>query len=475
MSDPPIAPQVGGWAADTVRNEAVPADVIAGVPGRVLDIAGIAVRATQLPTSVAARDHMVAQSGSGKASTVGLTGPLAAPAAAFINGVLAHSLDYDDTHLPSILHPSATVVPATLAAAEAAGATGSRTLSAITVGIEITVRLGMAGHDEMADNNAFFEQGLHATSICGAIGAAASAAAVAGADGTVVADAMGVAASLASGIIEANRTGGTVKRLHCGWAAHAAVTAADLAARGFTGPPTVFEGRFGLLGALLGEAARPAALLDGLGDRWETPGVFYKPYPANHFTHTGIDAAIRLRQKGLRADEVAAAELGVAAPTVRTIGEPLDAKQSPATGYQAQFSGPYTVAAALTGGSGLGLGLADFADERVADPGLRALAKRVSVAPNDGCSEIYPDQFPAVLEVQTFAGESLSETVLTNRGGPGNPLSEAELNRKFQDNVAGLLTDAAVEQAATRIATMATAGDVGAVLAPLRVDLSWGA
>ena len=141
---------------------------------------------------------------------------MTAAQAAFANGVLAHSLDYDDTHLPSVLHPSASVVPAALAAAEHAGASGEQVVRAVAVGLEVAVRLGMAGYDEQLGNSVFFEHGQHATSITGAMGSAVAASLLYGADEKGVVDALGLTASMASGVIEANRTGGTVKRLHCG-------------------------------------------------------------------------------------------------------------------------------------------------------------------------------------------------------------------------------------------------------------------
>src|SRR5690606_37677155 len=151
------------------------------------------------------------------------------------------------------------------------------------------------------------------------------------------------------------------------------------------GPPTVFEGRFGLYEAFLSGQADLDQITNGLGDDWSIPGIFFKPYPANHFTHAGIDAARRLRAKGLRPADVAEARLGVAPAPLRTIGEPLAVKQAPETGYQAQFSGPYTVAAALFGGGGLGLGLRDFTDELARDPERRALMARIEVVPDERC------------------------------------------------------------------------------------------
>ena len=458
--------------AATTSIDNLPAAQARSVPQRVVDILGIAVRATTLPTSEAATGYAVEQAGSPKATAIGAGRRLPAASAAFVNGVLAHSLDYDDTHLPSILHPSASVVPAALATAQAHGCTGSDVVPAVAVGLEVAVRLGMAGYDRSNGENIWFDRGQHATSICGTIGSAAASAKLMGLDDSGIGDAMAVAASMASGIIEANRTGGTVKRLHCGWAAQAGVTAAELTARGLSGPPTVFEGRFGLLQAFLGDRSRPEEVIDGLSDDpatndWSVADIFYKPYPANHYTHCGIDAAIELRNRGLTAGDVESAHLGVATATVRTIGEPLDIKQAPETGYQAQFSGPYTVAAALLGGGGLGLGLGDFDDSLVEEPERRALMSRITVGPNARCDEIYPNQFPAFLTVRTHDGSELAAEVLANRGGPQRPLSDDELAAKFSDNTEGLLGDDHRDAVLAASRSMETEADLEALMSPL--------
>src|SRR5690606_32532445 len=126
----------------------------------------------------------------------------------------------------------------------------------------------MAGYDREAGNSTFFEHGQHATSICGALGSAVAAGMLLGHTEKQLVDVLGVSASMSSGIIEANRTGGTVKRMHCGWAAHSGVTAAQLVALGFTGPPTVLEGRFGFFQAWLHGIFDAAEITNGLGTQW---------------------------------------------------------------------------------------------------------------------------------------------------------------------------------------------------------------
>ena len=270
---------------------------------------------------------------------------------------------------------------------------------------------------------------------------------------------------MGSGLLEANRTGGTVKRVHCGWAAHAGVVAADLARHGLTGPPTVVEGRFGFLRAFCGDRADPDAVVAGLGERWELPGIFFKPYPCNHFTHAGIDAALALRGRVDPAD-VVEIELGVPSPVLRTIAEPAAEKARPRSGYHAAFSGPYTVAAALLGGGGLGVGHADFTDAAAADPARLAMAAKVRCVADARADEIFPHQFPAVLRIRTASGEQFEERVDANRGGPANPLSSEELATKFRLNAEH--AGGAVPDVAERALGLAGGGGVDALMAGVR-------
>ncbi|MEV6639154.1 MmgE/PrpD family protein [Amycolatopsis sp. NPDC051371] len=435
-----IVQQLAAFAT-SVRAKGLPPELRDDAARRVLDVLGNSLAATSERPAAAVGALVQEWGGTGRATAIGTGDRLPEPSAALLNGTLAHSLDFDDTHLPSVLHPSASVVPAALAVAESRGATGAQLLDAIGVGVEITVRLGMAGYDEELGNSVFFERGLHATAICGALGAAAAAAMLSDVDSEGIADAIGIAASMGSGLLEANRTGGTVKRIHCGWAAHAAVTAAGMARHGITGPPTVLEGRFGLLQAFCGDQSDVDAIVDGLGERWELPGIFFKPYPCNHFTHAGIDAARRLRSRGIDPAEIAEIELGAPTAVLRTIAEPREDKTHPKSGYHAAFSGPYTVAAGLLGGGGLGVFHDDFTDSAAADPARLALAAKVHCVPDARCDEIFPHQFPAVLRVRLTDGRQLEERVDVNRGGPGNPLSADELATKFRLNAARVLPD----------------------------------
>ncbi len=400
---------------------------------RVLDVIGNSLAAKDQAATEVVRNVVLAWEGPADSFAIG-AGKLPAAAAALLNGTLAHAMDFDDTHLPSVLHPSASVVPAALAVGAKLKSNPTDVMDAIAFGIEVTCRLGMAGYDKKLGNSVFFERGLHATSICGTLGAATAAAMLYKLSAAQITSAIGIASSMGAGLLEANRTGGTVKRMHCGWAAHGGVVAAELAKAGLTGPPTVIEGRFGFMQAYCGDQVNLAELTDDLGTSWVLPGLFFKPYPCNHFTHTGIDAARRMKANGITPDRIERLELGVPTPVLRTIAEPREAKIKPESGYHAAFSGPYTVAAAFYRDHGLGLFHEDFEDEAAHDPEILALAAKVNVSANASCDEIFPHQFPAVLTAYLKDGSSITERVLVNRGGPQDPLSDAELALKFESN-----------------------------------------
>ncbi|MFJ3666867.1 MmgE/PrpD family protein [Streptomyces sp. NPDC090106] len=470
-TEPAIAARLAAFAAGC--RDGLPEAVAADAAHRVLDFLGNCLAALGPDTGEngPAAPHQAAlrtarhAGGRAESTVIGSGDRLPADRAALVNGTLAHALDFDDTHLPSVLHPTAAVLPAALAVAEARDADGPALLAALAAGGEVCVRLGMASYDPGLRNSSFFERGLHATSICGTVGAAVAAAVLMDLPAARVADAIGIACSMGAGVIEANRTGGSVKRVHCGWAAHCGVTAAQLAAEGVTGPPTVVEGRFGFLTAFLGEHWHAGPLTDGLDAphdvrSWQYPRTVYKPYPSNHFTHPGIDCALALRARGLDPRDIAAVELGVAEAPRRTIGEPREEKVRPRTPYHAKFSGPYTVAAALLteGEPELGLHLGDFTPAAFGDPARRALAERVTVVRDAVCDDEFPHAFSAVLRILTKDGARWEHRVAGSRGGPGAPLGREAREGKFRRAVEPVLGGAGVGVLAAEVDGLGGAG-----------------
>jgi 2-methylcitrate dehydratase PrpD len=437
MGDTPLA-ALSAFAR-AVMEEGLPDSVATAMGQRLVDTVGVGVAAVQNENSKPVGRVVSSYLKGTEATVFGSREKVSVMGAAFVNGSLTHALDFDDTHLPSILHPSAVVVPAALAVGELSDATGERLLRAAAVGNEITCRLGLASYDPASRNSIPFSNGLHATSICGTLGAAAASSLILDLREDQVAHAIAIAASFAAGILEANRTGGTVKGIHCGWAAKAGIMAAALASEGLTGPPTALEGRFGFFRAFSEGRWDEPALTEGLGDRWEVAQICTKPFPANHFTHPGIEAARRLRMRGVQPADVVDIELGVAEPTLRTIAEPRTLKARPITGYQAKFSGPMTVALALLDGGGLGLAEVDFSRTRIRTPEAERLARLVRCYRDDEATAAFPYELLGILRLTLKGGEVIEERVSTTRGGSHNPLSHSEMSAKFRMNCHSVL------------------------------------
>ncbi|MCC2033186.1 MmgE/PrpD family protein [Microbacterium allomyrinae] len=355
------------------------------------------------------------------------SGALPARDAAFLNGTLCHALDFDDTHPTSVVHVSAVIVPAALAAAQAAGATGADLLAALVAGNEVSTRVGAAGSGE------FHARGLHPTGVCGVFGATAAAARAGRLDSRRTADALGIAGSMAAGLLEFLADGSQTKQLHAGWAAQSGLAAARLAARGATGPRTVFEGDRGFFAAYLNGFDVDLEALEGLGDRWATSEIAYKPYPACHYTHAPVDALAHLMDaEGLRVDDV---ERIVGLTDVVGVGlvcEPASAKVLPRTPYDAKFSLPWALAYRLVHGR---LDVTSFTPDALADPRVRELTPRIGYELRQYAPT--PDAFGGGARVYTRDGRVLEHELRYQRGGAENPLSEAAILEKYRTN-AGL-------------------------------------
>jgi 2-methylcitrate dehydratase PrpD len=370
------------------RIDWLPTERIAIARQHLLDTVGCCLAAKALDSSRALRAWLVSEDGAGQATAIGVGRQLPAPQAAFVNGLLARSLEYDDMAMPD-LHPSGVIAPVVLAVGEWQYATGPEVLTAIALGLELCLRIGRAGYDAATRESRFLQRGQDASAICGAVAGAAVAPRLLRLDAGKIADAIGIAVSLASGSLEANRSGGTIKRFQSGWAAKSAIQAACLAKAGIDGPAQAFEGRYGFYRCFLDGAFDPAVLAEELGKRWEVRSLRFKPYPSNYYTHAGIDAALALSRRGLKPEQVQSAELAVATPMLRTMGDPLARKQAPRSAYEAKFSGPYTVASAMIGGTGLGLGIDDFTELLVREPRRVALMRRITVITDARCDAVF--------------------------------------------------------------------------------------
>jgi 2-methylcitrate dehydratase PrpD len=445
--------------ASGLRLEAIPEAAAERAKALTLDLLGSAVRArveAESTPSVMAALARLGLDGEGGCTVMGDGRGYAPPVAALLNGVLGHSLDFDDTHAESSLHPSAPVVPAALAAGELAGADGATVLAAIVAGYEVCCRLGLA-----LDPAAHYARGFHPTATAGTFGAAAAAGRVLGLDADRMASAFGVAGSQAAGSLQFLQNGAWNKRWQVGQAAMNGLIAASLAAEGFRGSAAAIEGRHGLLAGYT-DAPRPERAVQGLGRDWETLRIAVKPYPSCRYSHAALDGLLELRRRhGLTGGDVRALEVGLHRSGVVLVGEPEAAKRRPRNVVDGQFSMAFCAAVALDQG---GFGWDDY--RRLGDSAIDALCDKITVVRDEAVEAASPHPFGARVSLRTAKGD-FELSVRDPSGEPGSFPDRAALEAKFLALAEPVLGEGA-RRLADRVLALERFGQVGEALAPRR-------
>jgi 2-methylcitrate dehydratase PrpD len=400
--------------------ETVPARVTDHAKWCLLDSLGCGLFGSRQPWAKIMAEEMLAEGSRGQSSVFGRSQTIAAPAAALCNGTATHGFELDDLLDEAIVHPGAIVVPAALAVAEAIDAPGSRLMLGIIAGYEAINRVGLAIGVEPA------RRGHHMTALAGPVGAAVGAGVVMNLDPAELMTAVGLACSTASGTksFAAGTGGGMMKRMHAGRAAEAGARMAQLAARGFTAPPTALDGRFGLLEVLSGSTARPGQLSSDLGKSWAVENVYVKVYSCCAWIQATVQQLVALRgPQPLEPRQIEKVRLGLCSYAVRNNGS-----VAPPDTMGAQYSLPYCAALALTADP---TDPAMFAEEAINDPARRELARRIELAADDEMEAAYPKHYGARVELQLASGERRESAVLDPHGMPGDPCTETERLEKF--------------------------------------------
>ncbi len=438
-------PTVAETLASTIAGlqaEHLPAALRATADNLVLDVFGLCLAARGTDYVRAALD---ASDGDGVCTVFGHARTCDGAGAALVNGIAAHGEDFDDTFEGGPVHAGAVIVPAVLAAAERFALDGEAALLGIAVGVETICRLSLVAP------RLVHKAGFHPTSVFGTVAAAAAVGAALRLDATQLVDALGIAGSMASGIIEYLADGSWTKRLHPGWAAQAGLRAALLARQGFRGPRTVFEGTHGLFNGFAHTSNGNYAKLTGtFGRVWVAETLAFKPFACGTMTHPYIDCAIRLAARGIAAEAIDSIVCEVADGTVHRLWEPLALKQAPPNPYAGKFSGPFCVAVGFVTGDA---GLAAFTDATVADPRIRALAAKVRFVVDP--ANPYPDNYTGHLRATLRDGSVIEERQPHLRGGAREKLSAAAIEAKFRANAAfGGLTAARADAVRALAATL---------------------
>lgn len=403
--------------------DAIPADVRERARLLLLDTAGIAVRARFDAESTPATIRAVERLGGagGNCAVFGDAADYSPAAAALINGALAHSLDFDDTHAAGSIHSSAPIVPAALVAAEMAGKSGADVIAGIVAGYEVQIRLSLA-----LSPKDHYKRGYHPTATCGAFGAAAAAGRVLGLTAEQMLDAFGIALSQTSGTIHFVESGAWTKRYQVGHAAMNGVIAATLAQEGYFGARTPIEGTHGFLNSYAPSPDMDKAIA-GLGETWETLGLAVKPYPSCRYSHAAMQGLAELcRENSLTPDDIENVEIGLPQTGFNIIGDNLERKQHPTSVVDGQFSMPFCAAVILRQGT---MGWDDY-DRHLNDNETLALCRKVTVVVDPQPEASFPRFMSGVARIRA-GGKSYERFVEIPKGEPENFQTVAELREKF--------------------------------------------
>ena len=412
--------------ATSLRYEDIPTNVLDRARIHILDGLGNGLASNSFPFAKPSLNAVAELSATADGSTIIGNSLRAAPRdAAMMNGILIHGLDIDDTHLQAIVHPTAAVLPAVMAVAEDKDLSGKEFLTAFCIGMEASIRLGAAVQ------GGFHHTGFHATGVLAHFSSALATGRLLGATKGDQVNALGIAASTASGIQVFLEEGAWTKRLHPGWAAAGGITAAILARHGFFGPTRALEGRFGLFETHLHNHANNVELnfvTEGLGTKWMMADTALKPYPVCHFIHGAADAALLLHDE-LHNAAIEKIEILLPADTLKIVAEPIEQKRNARNEYEAKFSAPFVVASTLLKGR---FGLPDLTDEAIADPSVQALAQLCQCRADP--QSLFPEFFSGGVNVKLIDGRVLSRHVPINSGAGDRKMSLAETTEKFLSN-----------------------------------------
>lgn len=415
---PPGTPEVTRKLAEWVvslKGAQIPAEVRREGLRTFVNWVGCAVGGARHETVDTALRAVTPFSGERIASVLGRPERLDPLKAALLNGITSHVLDYDDTHLKTIIHPAGPVASALLALAESRPMSGEDFLTALIIGVEVECRIGNAVYPH------HYDRGWHITGTTGVFGAAAAAGHAIGLSVQQVQWAFGLAASQSSGLRE--MFGTMTKSFHPGRAAESGLLAALLAEAGFDSSERALEAPRGFA-CVMSDKQDWVEILGGLGSRWEAGLNSYKPFACGIVIHPAIDGCKQIRREiGEKVNTIASVHL-----TTHPLVLELTGKRTPRTGLEGKFSVFHSAACALLRGDGAPTA---FTDEVVNLPEIVALRDRIDATPDPGCHEA-----SVTIDITFQDGTTLRKFVERAVGSREMPLTDAQLDAKFIDQSA---------------------------------------
>ena len=448
---------------EQLKYEDLSPEVIKRTKLLILDTVGIIIRARHDAEStsslVSAIDKLEMSNGSCQVFSDKKT--YSPSAAALLNGTLAHSLDFDDTHAEASLHSSAPILSAALAAAQMNKSSGQELITACVVGYEVQIRLGLAG-----GSSAHYKKGFHPSATCGIFGAAAAAGYLMGLTKEQYISAFGIALSQSAGSMQFLTDGAWTKRSHVGQAAQNGLSCAIMAGEGFKGPSKAFEGQWGYLHSYASGGDVKKAM-NGLGEKFETLNLGVKPYPSCRYSHAAIDGLIELKKElKFSSDDLDDIDIGLSETALNIIGYPLMDKQHPKSIVDGQFSMPFCAAVSVKSG---GLQWDDYKNH-LNNKDTLSLCNKVKVSPDEDAEKCCPEYMSAKIKV-VVKGEKYEKFVKITKGEPENFMEDEEFISKFKGLTKPYLSKQRVDQLTDLMLKIDQANNVNSIFEYSQIDI----
>jgi 2-methylcitrate dehydratase PrpD len=450
-----ISSQLADWIVRTKLAD-LPADVVQNTKLRVLDLTGVMLASKDLDIVRSARSAWADVDPGTGATQLGVNQPTSVTTAAFLNGIAASALEFDDTYLPTTMHATGLALSVCYPEAQRLKVSGSALIESVLLASEAMIRLSIVSTQD------WFSYGIHPTGAFGAFGGVTALAKLRNMDNAAIVRAFGHAGSMASALTAAFEDGTSTKNLHVGFAAANAFRAAGLAEKGITGPTGVFEGKFGWYRAHVqtNDERRYERVTTELGRDWLVLEIASKQYPVAYPLMPHIEAAIELRNKyGIKAEDVVEIDAYILAQKMKTLCEPRELKIKPLTTWHGRISLYHTIAEALVTGK---MDKYAYSEETIRDPVINGLAAKVRALPDTDAND--PLRSRAKVVVRMKDGRELTHEITDFRGTRRNPLGIDGYVAKFRANVGDILPAAVVDEAIDTFLNLEKAGDIAPLI-----------
>ena len=415
---------------------------------QVIDFVGVTIAGSLEPSVPMALAFLKEMGSKGRCTAIAQRSGLSPDAAAFVNGMQAHNLDFDDVNETLIGHPTVAVLPAVLAAAEMTESSGELVLEAYILGVEVASKLGLLVNPRQ------YEIGWHPTCTLGTLGAAMGAGIIYKLDQEQLLNALGLAASMAGGLRQ--NFGTMTKPFHAGRAAENGIRAVLLARKGWTADRRIIEAPYGICSALTGGLKPDFSNFEKkLGNPYDmvSPGIIVKKYPSCAFTHPTIDAVLELIQENnIRPDEVENAQCGISKMAADVL-----IHSSARNGLEGKFCPEFCVASALVDGK---VGLKSFEDVNVIRPSVQQVIPKIRrrvLSPKEKVNNIFG---PAIVQITLRNGRTLSKRIDIAKGDPRKPMSEREIYDKYAECASAVFRKPTIDKTYAMMQTLQKLPDI---------------